>query len=188
MSFLNYCIQQWKEKRWIYMLLEYYLKEKYKINKPIEDIIVVGGIDKDDEVIEFRKDLRFLYFKFDTFFLKLKSVNQYSKLELSIVDKIAYDYEIDGDEVYAKTSVFEIILNDPMSLENIIKKMFFYNLEEDNDSIICDALEMVLENGQCICIDPSFLQGINIGGIEIIKQWKDNYSDRQGIEETILEL
>ena len=43
-------------------------------------------------------------------YIKFESINQFSKLQLKIVDFIEYDFEIDEDMIRAKSSVGEIIL------------------------------------------------------------------------------
>ncbi len=42
------------------------------------------------------------------------------------------------------------------------------------DEVICDALQMTLKNGQILFFDPTFVSGINVGGIEQYEFWRTN--------------
>ena len=109
-------------------------------------------------------------------YIKFESINQFSKLQLKIVDFIEYDFEIDEDMIRAKSSVGEIILNDTMANGNDIDTIIFYNLEVQEE-LICDAVEIKLVNGQVIFLDPSYYFGINIGEKEQKQIWKINFEE-----------
>lgn len=153
--------------------------KKYIRNKTITDIYSVGFIDDEDDICVFHKNLNYLYIEMDSQYIKLQSINQYSALKFQLVDCIDYDYEIDEDWKKAKSSIANVVLNNSMSLGNIIRKIIFYNLNEKDLS--CDAAEFVLENGQILFFDPSYVFGINIGGIEQKKTWKDNYKEYDSV-------
>lgn len=89
----------------------------------IEDIYLTGFVDVEDGIAQFCHDLRFVYFEINSKYIKFESINQFSKLQLKIVDFIEYDFEIDEDMIRAKSSVGEIILNDTMANGNDIDTM-----------------------------------------------------------------
>lgn len=144
-------------------------------NKTITDIYSVGFIEDEDEICEFHKILDYLYIEINSQYIKLQSINQYSALKLQLVDCIDYDYEIDADWKKAKSSIANIVLNDSMSIGNIIRKIIFYKFNDKE--LTCDAAEFILDNGQILFFDPSYLFGINIGGINQKKSWQDNYKE-----------
>lgn len=163
-----------------------YLKRIVKDNN-IEDIYLTGFIDVENGIAQFYQDLRFIYFEINSKYVEFESINQFSKLRIKIVDSIAYDFEIDEDMMIAKSSISQIILNDTMAEGNHIVDIIFYNLEEQEE-LICDALEIELANGQVIFLDPSFYFGINIGGKEQKQMWKNNLKDAVKVSETYVKI
>lgn len=156
-------------------------------DKSIEDIYLTGFIDIEKGMAQFYHDLRFIYFEIDSKYLEFESINQFSKLKIKIVDSVQHNYEIDEDMMKAKTSISELILNDTMSNGNDIGRIIFYNLEEE-DELICDAVEMKLVNGQVIFLDPSYYFGINIGGEEQKQIWKSNLKEYVNISEMCINI
>lgn len=163
-----------------------YFKQIVKENK-IEDIYLTGFVDIEDGIAQFYHDLRFIYFDVNSKYIEFESINQSSKLKIKIVDSIAHNFEIDEDMMMAKSSVSEIILRDTMANGNDIDDITFYNLEEQEE-LICDAMEIKLVNGQVIFLDPSFYFGINIGGNEQKQMWKCNLKDNVKISETYIKI
>ena len=98
-----------------------------------------------------------------------------------------YNFEIDEDMMRAKSSVSEIILSDTMANGNDIDNIIFYNLE-DQEELLCDAIEIKLVNGQVIFLDPSYYFGINIGGKEQKQMWKINLKETENISETYIKI
>ena len=134
--------------------------------KNIEDVISIGFVDKEDGVNVFYSDLRTLYFEFDNIYLKFESINQYSTLKVNLEEKVNFEYEIDEDMEYAISSIIDIVLIGRNMKGNILSKIIFYKKYIENNEIYCNACEIYLKNGQVIFLDPSFLCGISIGGIE----------------------
>ena len=163
-----------------------YLKKIVK-NNNIEDIYLTGFVDVEDGIAQFYHDLRFIYFEINSKYIEFESINQFSKLRIKIVDSVAHDFEIDEDMMKAKSSVSEIILSDTMANGNDIDNIIFYNLEEQEE-LICDAMEIKLVNGQVIFLDPSYYFGINIGGKEQKEIWKFNLKDNAKVSETYLKI
>lgn len=150
------------------------IKELIK-SKDIEDIYLVGFVDIQEEMVQFYHNLRFIYFEINSKYIKLESINQFSKMKIRVVESIESDFEIDEDMTMAKSSISEIILNDTMAYGNNINKIVFYNLQ-DSSELICDAIEIELANKQNIFFDPSYYFGINVGGREQKQLWKNNFT------------
>lgn len=162
------------------------LKRTLKDNN-IEDIYLTGFVDIEDGIAQFYHDLRFIYFELNSRYIEFESVNQYSKLRIKIVDSVSYNYEIDEDMIRGKSSVSEVILSDTMAKGNSIDNIIFYNLEEQEE-LICDAIEINLVNGQVIFLDPSYYFGINIGGKEQKQKWKINLEKNAKVRETFIKI
>lgn len=150
-----------------------YFKRVVK-NKSIEDFYLTGFVDIEEGVAQFYHDLRFMYFEVNSKYIEFESINQFSKLRIKIVDSIAHNFEIDEDMIKGKSSISEIVLRDTMAHGNDINNITFYNLEEQEDELICNDMEIKLVNGQVIFLDPSYYFGINIGGDEQKQIWKFN--------------
>lgn len=163
-----------------------YLKEIVKDNN-IEDIYLTGFVDIEDGIAQFHHDLRFIYFEINSKYIEFESINQFSKLKIKIVDSVEHNFEIDEDMIKAKSSVSEIILNDTMANGNDIDNIVFYNLEEQEE-LICDAIEINLINGQVIFLDPSYYFGINVGGKGQKRMWKLNLKENINISETYIKI
>lgn len=134
-------------------------------NNDIEDVYLTGFVDIEDGIAQFYHDLRFIYFEIHSKFIEFESINQYSKLRIKIVNAVNHNFEIDEDMMKGKSSVSEIILTQDGAIGNCIDIIKFYNLEEKEEVLICDAIEIKLKNEQVIFLDPSFYFGINIGGM-----------------------
>lgn len=156
-------------------------------DKKIDDIYLTGFVDIEDGIAQFHHDLRFVYLELDDKYLKFESFEQSSRLRISIVDSINFDYEVDEDMVRAKSSVSEIVSNDTMAFGNDTGEIIFYNLEQKID-LICDAIELKLVNGQVIFLDPSYYFGINIGGKEQKEKWKLNIKKDTKVCETLIKI
>lgn len=157
-------------------------------NNDIEDIYLTGFVDIEDGIAEFYPDLRFIYFEINSKFIEFESINQYSKLRIKVVSSVNHNFEIDKDMMKGKASVSEIILTQDGAIGNCIDNIKFYNLEKKEEELICDAVEITLQNKQVIFMDPSFYFGINIGGYEQKKIWKLNLYNNLKINETYMKI
>lgn len=167
-------------------MIEYF--KRIVKNNDIEDIYLTGFVDIEDGVAQFYHDLRFMYFEVNSKYIEFESINQFSKLRIKIVDSVGHNFEIDEDMMKGKSSVSEIILRDTMANGNNINNITFYNLEEQEEELICDAMEIKLVNEQVIFLDPSYYFGINIGGNEQKQIWKFNLKDNAKVNETYIKI
>lgn len=155
----------------------------------IQDIYLLGFVDIEDGVADFRPDMRYYYFEVGDQYIEFQSINQYSRLSVKVVDSIRYQFEIDEDMLPCKTSVSQIILLDSMSAKNTVKSIVINGIELKNkEQIICHNLQLNLDNGQELFIDPSFYFGINIGGAEQRKFWIENLKDGVKPDEIVIEV
>ncbi|WP_129599961.1 hypothetical protein [Anaerophilus nitritogenes] len=157
-------------------------------NNDIDNIYLTGFVDIEDGIAQFYPDLRFIYFEINSKFIEFESINQYSKLRIKVVNSVNHNFEIDEDMMKGKSSVSEIILTQDGAIGNCIDIIKFYNLEEKEEELICDAIEIKLKNEQVIFLDPSFYFGINIGGNEQKEIWKLNLDNNVEINETYIKI
>lgn len=158
-------------------------------NECIQDIYLLGFVDIEEGKANFYPDMRYYYFKVGEKYIEFESIDQYSKLSVKILDSIQAKFEIDEDMYPSSTSVSQIVLTDSMSVKNSIKSFVINGLEyNDSDQIVCYSLQLNLENSQELFIDPSFYYGINIGGAEQRKFWKENMMNHVKIEEMQVEV
>lgn len=157
-------------------------------NNDIEDIYLTGFVDIEDGIAQFYPDLRFVYFQINSKFIEFESINQYSKLRIRLENSVKHKFEIDEDMMKGKSSASQIILNQDGVIGNCIDTINFYNLEEEEEELICDAIEMKLKNKQVIFLDPSFYFGINIGGCEKKEIWKLNLYNNTKINEIYIKI
>ncbi|KOP68479.1 hypothetical protein AMS62_26985 [Bacillus sp. FJAT-18019] len=152
--------------------------EKIVRRSSVHDIYLVGFVDIEDGFAEFCPDLRYYYFELGGQFIEFESIDQYSRLSVKVVDSIRYQFEIDEDMIPCKTSVSQMILTDSMSAKNTVKSIIIYGMEMGiKEQLICDSLQISLNNGQVLFLDPSFYFGINIGGEEQRQFWMENITN-----------
>jgi len=158
-------------------MMESKIKEVINQNT-LDSIYLKGFIDtEDDGVAQFYPDLHYIYFEFDNHlieFKKFESYNKPSRLSIKIVDSIEYDIDLE-DVMPGRSEISELIFKNPLEV-NKVAKIYYFNLEEKKDVVLCDALQIKLRNGQDIFLDPGFL-GINIGGLDVKQIWEDNLFD-----------
>ena len=138
------------------------------IGKRLTDIYTVGFIYLEEEPKEFTPDLKWMYFEFEDTLVEFESFEQYSRLRMEKVPEVRYQFECDEDMIKVRSSVIEFVLISSMLADNTVKDIELMDGTEDN----CAAAKIVLENGQIIFIDPSFLHGIGVGGKEQEEYWR----------------
>ncbi|WP_086347926.1 hypothetical protein [Candidatus Enterococcus clewellii] len=148
----------------------------------LKEVYLTGFIDEVDGQLEFCPDLRFLYFEFASGFLECLSIEQYSRLQLKIVDSVKHDFEIDEDMFAGISRAGDLILDVPDSQTNEIIKIVVYDLNVSEVQITCVALSLWLRSGQHIFLDPSFLQGIGSGSDSQKDYWEENLKEHRKVE------
>ncbi|RUS45553.1 hypothetical protein [Cohnella sp. AR92] len=151
-----------------------------------DDIYLSGFIDPEEEdVVEFTPWSHCLFFEFAAQLIKIESVDQYSKLRITYSTNLLTDVDMD-DFVPSKARISYLIFKNPLAKNKIIR-MEFYELEEQIDQLICDALKIQLQNNQVLFLDPSYL-AINIGGLEVEEEWLHNSKEEYQPKSTVIEV
>lgn len=138
------------------------------IGKQLTDIYTVGFVYLFEEQREYTPDLRWIYFEFEDILLEFESIEQYSRLKIEKVSDIRYQFESDEDMIKVHSSIIEFVLVTSMLVNNTVKEIELQDGTEKN----CAAAKIILENGQIVFVDPSFVYGIGIGGKEQEEYWK----------------
>lgn len=132
------------------------------IGKKLTDIYTVGFMYLWEEPREYSPDLRWLYFEFGDTLIEFESIEQYSRIKIEEVADVRYLFETDEDMIKLKSSVKEIVLVSSIRSNNVVKSIELKDGTEEN----CDAVKIMLENGQVIFLDPAFPYGIGMGGTQ----------------------
>ncbi|MGE6228468.1 hypothetical protein [Paenibacillus chitinolyticus] len=155
-------------------------------NNGLDDIYLAGFIDsEEDGLAEFVASMNYLFLEFGDGLIKIESIEQYSKISLAVVDDIQIMVDLD-DVIPAKSKIGNVIFNNHL-LDNKVSEIVLFNMEENTEGLVCDALKLVLLNKQEIFFDPSFL-GINVGGSEVEELWRDNQKEYYESVSTIIKF
>lgn len=149
------------------------LKSIIATNK-LDDIILTGITSVEDRIAEFIPDSRHVYFDFNDILIEFQSVGQYSKIRIGQAESVIHKPDFE-DVLPGYASIGSFIFTNPMGT-NKVKSISFINAKEYDFSIECDVLEIILENGQLLFIDPTFF-GINIGGEEQRMFWEETRNE-----------
>ncbi|MBU2711909.1 hypothetical protein [Zooshikella harenae] len=134
------------------------------IGMQLKDIIHVGVIDFEENIGEITTFHTHLFLEVNKLFLKLESVEQYSKLKVSFNSDVdfSFDFDIEEDMSFCKYSAANIYFDSTLA-ENYISSVALYEPLFYDKSLACDAMEVVLDNNQCVFFDPKNLFGIKVG-------------------------
>ncbi|WP_315081033.1 hypothetical protein [uncultured Clostridium sp.] len=146
-----------------------------------------GVIDDSEDIEEFVMDSTYIFIEMEKGYIKLKSVDGDSKIEVTIVDKI--EYLVDLDEKICRGSINDFVFDYPV-YDYYIKKLGGINVVIKQDKVICEALQL------CVCINNTIVQdifletgfsGLLIGHISRKNKWVENFhlvEDESEIKET----
>lgn len=142
--------------------------------KKITDFLLTGNIDPDEEVIEFLPDFTFFTIQFDEKYLTFESIEQYSKIRISEENNLLFHDVKDEDFKKSYVSLINfLVINGEYSNEHI-DTIILFNSNSSQGKIVCDAVKIVLSNGQVFFLEPFNFWGFNMGGETVEKNWIDN--------------
>lgn len=155
-------------------------------NNLFDDVYLVGFIyAEENELAEFVTSMKCLFLEFGDAIIKVEEMEQFSKLSLTVVDKIQVDNNLE-DVIPAKSAIRDVLFHNPLA-DNIVSELILYNMEHNKESVICDVFKLILHNKQEIFFDPSFL-GINLGGSEVEALWKNGQLQGYKAVPTVIKL
>jgi hypothetical protein len=137
----------------------------------ITNLWLVGFIEGKLPRKEFHPMLWWIYFQFETCYLRCESVNQWHA-KLQIVESIALDFEVDPDDEFAVMPAAGLFLSEPKTKGQKIVR-FECLLDEssnlENGLVKCGGF--VLSNSDTLFFDPSNSLGFRLGTADQVKSW-----------------
>lgn len=143
----------------------------------LNDFILTGVLDVSDEIVQFLPDFTLMYLKLDDKYIAFESVEQYSKLKISVVDSIAYHKIDDPDFKYSFVSLLELLVINGTYSSTKINKIDAYNADEQATYFECDAAKVELTNEQTFFFDPCNFWGLTIGDNTVEKKYESNLNN-----------
>lgn len=140
----------------------------------LDDVILSGITSIEEGVAEFLPITKYIYLEFGESLLEIESSEQYSKIQIRVVNSVIHEPEFE-DVLPSYCSIANIVILNPLDRYKV-KSISLINLKEEDFYVECDVLELVLENGQIMFIDPRFF-GNTIGGAEQKALWVANRKD-----------
>lgn len=135
--------------------------------KSLTDIYQIGLVINDLSVFELIPSYDVFFLEFDeSVIIKLELTEHSNQICINELTEITVKDYIDLEEGYPpyKTSLRDLVLNGT-HLQNTINSINVFGFAEQNDNtIVCDAIEFTLDNGQEMFFDPFCFHGITIGG------------------------
>ncbi|MDE1461738.1 hypothetical protein [Spartinivicinus poritis] len=149
-------------------------------HKKLDDIIHIGVVDFEDKIAEVTTFHTHLFLEVGQVFVKLESIEQYSRLKTSITKEVdfTFDFEIEEEMSLCKYSAANVYMTSSLA-DNKIDSITFYGAESVSNQIECLALSIKLDNGQVLFFDPTYLFGIKVGSIKEIDKFIENSSNHE---------
>ena len=140
------------------------------------DIYFVGYIDGEETPTVFHPALEILYLEFEDCFLRLQSVEQYSRVHLTLTAEIDFDFpfDIEEEDVPTSASMGDSLLDGTTMTTHKVTKVRLFGLADRDDLIDCEALELTLSTGQILFVDPTYEFGFKLGSAAQEQVWSEN--------------
>jgi hypothetical protein len=158
-------------------------------DRKLTNIFVSGYLDKCKSTTYFHPMLRFLYLQFEDIILEVSSVDQYWNVEIAVVDHIKCKFEIDEDDEFCISSIYQMVVNYP-DWENMFDELQVFAGDDsrlDKGVVRRVALRLKCRGSDnmtdTIFIDPQNTFGIKLGGEIELGNWKaENLLDNSGAD------
>jgi len=142
------------------------------VGSSIKDIRVPGFVSTEEDALRFYPHLESVYFWFDKGTLRFQSVQQYSKLQISIAPNVVYDFEIDEDDRYGWCSAMDFIVHEQGVAPKLTSLGCFLTGGADISAGLMDAVEICLSEGTRLFLDPMNTFGVRLGNQNDRKEWE----------------
>ena len=142
------------------------------LGQSLRDIILSGVVDLNSVPADFIPLLDRVYLEVGQQLVELSRDEQTLQLDISFVDEDHLDCEMEDTQRFCRSSIGRYVLTDPLADNRIA---FINMYAGPNDSV--EALEFNLVSGQMLFFDPSFVDGVNFGGVEQKATWLDNSAE-----------
>lgn len=139
------------------------------VGQSLGDIILSGVVDLDCIPADFIPLMDRVYLEIGEQLVELSRDERTLQLDIAVVDEVRLDCKMEDTQRFCRSSIGKYVLTDPLA-DNRIAFISIY--AGQNDSV--KAIEFNLVSGQMLFFDPSFVDGVNFGGVEQKATWLDN--------------
>ncbi|HEY9892651.1 MAG TPA: hypothetical protein V6D37_12790 [Candidatus Sericytochromatia bacterium] len=142
-------------------------------SQALTDMLLVGYIEQDDTIKRFNPIQEEVYLEFGHSLLRCSSINQYDKLRIRIVDKMAFDFgfEIEEGDELGICSIFNMYLFDPYGTNQITAAQFLLDEECNLDEGVVKCAGFSIGSKDYLFLDPTHTFGIQINGKRSLREW-----------------
>jgi hypothetical protein len=148
---------------------------------PLTDVQVAGFVLETPARREFHHRLIDVYLQIGPDgWLRCSSIEQYSKLQMSLAEGIALDFSLPDDAEYAVSSIAALCLEHPHTKRPI---EFLTMVASDAASAQAGVVECAsfgIQGGDCLFLDPWNLFGVQIGGCAAYTAWLREFREHEG--------
>lgn len=137
----------------------------------LRDIILTGFIELNsgNELNTSYFNEEHIYLDFHNFFLLLAYEEEQDTFNISIENKIEFNFSIDDEDQYVSTSIHSLFITDTVS-ELQVSRVVVYS-----DANKMKALELILSNDQQLFFDSTYFTGIKMGEEYVKKIFIENH-------------
>lgn len=137
------------------------------LHKPIQNMLMTGHTDIEENIFQFMPDYNSYFFKFSDCFLRIEFYEKTAQLRLSICESLTFrEFPDEPEFKITWASVAEMFLKSYFYSDIFIKKIILFNAAENENSFICDYAEIIFSDEraveQAISFDPLHFWGIAV--------------------------
>lgn len=140
---------------------------KRLLHQSMDDIILCGIVDLKEKPADFVPLMDRVYLIADGSLFELQRDD--IRLTVRNAASVHMRNDLEDGHLPCSSSIGKYVFTDPWA-DNYIVRVVIYGSEGDS----CEAIEIVLRSGQTLFFDPSFIDGINFGGIDQKAVWLAN--------------
>lgn len=146
--------------------------------KIITDLIITGDVDIDDEVLDFLSDFTLILLQLEDKYLVFESVEQFSKISISETSELYFHKIVEEGYKKAYISLMNLLVINGKLSDVSVDKIILFNCEHNPENILCEAVKIVLSNGQFFFLDPYNFWGFTIGDDLQEKNWFESMRNK----------
>lgn len=140
------------------------------------DVLVQGYIESDSDISKFCPVLHRIHICLGGIYVNLDNDLYNKYMYLRSANSIEVSFEIDEDDEFSVSSYLDFSLMDTVSKLSIAKVEIF-DIDVANEGLKCNALALYYSNGEILFVDPSFHDGMKLGGRLARERFIDEFPD-----------
>ncbi|WP_438034114.1 hypothetical protein [Sorangium sp. So ce204] len=153
----------------------------------IEDIYVGGYIDSGSGVrdnirpisdfSQFHPMWDICYLDTGKHLIACGTADNYSRISIQIVERIAHCFELDPDDTFGVMSVLRSLLPSGRDSARVLQIDSFLH-EEDKSGRAISSLGLALDKGEYLFFDPMNFDGMHVGGAQSRGMWERGFGGK----------